>query len=222
VEAVREASSDLTRRERRKVEVRDRIVEAGIALFEERGFAATRVSEICARADIAHKTFFNHVPSKQDLLRAIARYSLEQLLADIDEARTRPGSTAERLRFFFHRIADNAEQAGPLRRELLNEIVHVAHDSGTEPEQARRLHAAFGSLVRDGLAGGDLSTRHGADTLTEMIMCAFYVLMFNWANLDGYPLRRQAESAAGFLVEAMSAFPARSGAKRSAPGRGNR
>jgi AcrR family transcriptional regulator len=204
VEAVRETASDLTRRERRKVEVRDRIVEAGIALFEERGFEATKVSEICERADIAHKTFFNHFPTKQDLLRAIARYSLDHLLDDIDEARGQSVSTAERLRFFFDRIADNAEQAGPLRRELLNELVHVAHDSGTEPEQARRLHAAFGALVRDGLAAGDLSPRYDADTLTEMVMGAFYVLMFNWANLDGYPLRRQAESAARFLAEAMS------------------
>lgn len=203
MEAVREAPSDLTRRERRKVEVRDRIVEAGIALFEERGFAATKVAEICERADIAHKTFFNYFPSKQDLLRAIALYSLDQLLADIEEARTRTGPTAERLGFFFTRIADRAEQAGPLRRELLNELVHVAHDSGTEPEQARKLHAAFGALVRDGLAAGDLSARHDADTLTEMVMGAFYVLMFNWANLDGYPLRRQAESAARFLADAM-------------------
>jgi AcrR family transcriptional regulator len=210
VEAVRETASDLSRRERRKVEVRDRIVEAGIGLFEERGFEETKVSEICERADIAHKTFFNHFPTKQDLLRAIARYSLDELLADIEEARAKVGSTGERLRFFFGRIADKAEQAGPLRRELLNEIVHVAHDSGTEPEQARKLHAAFGALVRDGLGAGDLSAKHDADTLTEMVMGAFYVLMFNWANLDGYPLRRQAESAAVFLAEAMSAEPARS------------
>ncbi len=34
-------------------------------------------------------------------------------------------------------------------------------------------------------------------------MGAFYVLMFNWANLDGYPLREQARATAAFLADSM-------------------
>jgi monoterpene epsilon-lactone hydrolase len=69
----------LTRRERRKIEMRERILEAAVALFDEHGFAATKVSEICEQADIAHKTFFNHFPSKQDLLSEIARERLNSV-----------------------------------------------------------------------------------------------------------------------------------------------
>ena len=145
--AVRETGNDLSRRERRKLEVRERILAAAMALFEGQGFTATKVADICEQADIAHKTFFNHFGSKQDLLREIARYALDQLLADIREARDQPGPTSRRLRFFFTRIADNADQAGPMRRELLTELIHVAHDAGDEPEQARLLHDAFGSIT---------------------------------------------------------------------------
>ena len=53
------------------------------------------------------------------------------------------------------------------------------------------------------MAAGDLSRRYDPDTLTEMLMGGFYVLMFNWANLDGYPLRDQAEETALFLADAM-------------------
>ncbi len=53
---------ELTRRERRKREVRGRILAAAVGLFDERGFGATKVAEICERADVAHKTFFNHFP----------------------------------------------------------------------------------------------------------------------------------------------------------------
>lgn len=179
-----------------------------MALFEEQGFTATKVADICDQADIAHKTFFNHFGSKQDLLREIARYALDQLLADIRQAREQPGSTRGRLLFFFTRVADNADQAGPMRRELLTELIHIAHETGNEPEQARLLHDAFGSIIHDGFAAGDLVAGHDADTLTEMVMGSFYVLMFNWANLDDYPLRRQAMSAARFLADSMmSAAP---------------
>ncbi len=201
--------SALSRRERRKLEVRNRILEAAVGLFDARGFADTKIAEICERADVAHKTLFNHFASKQDLLRELAQAALGSLLADIEAARKTPGSTRERLRFFFERIADNAEEAGPLRRELLSEMVHTAHEAGTEPEQARKLHEAFGALLREGRAAGELSREHSVQTQTEMLLGAFYALMFNWANLEGYPLRRQALAAARFLGDALCPSAAR-------------
>ena len=204
VDAARSIDSPLSRRDRRKLEVRSRILEAAVALFDGHGFAATKVADICEQADVAHKTFFNHFQSKQHLLSEIARDALEQLCTQIDEARRQPGSTRERLRYFFATIAGNAEAAGPMHRELVTEIIHAAHEAGTHPEQARRLHAAFGALVQDGRAAGDVTQRHDAATLTEMIIGAFYVLMFNWANLERYPLRKQARATARFLADSMT------------------
>ena len=37
-------------------------------LFGERGVDATKVVDICERADIAHQTFFNHFPRKREVL----------------------------------------------------------------------------------------------------------------------------------------------------------
>jgi len=124
-------------------------------------------------------------------------------LVDIEAVRKLPLSTGERIRRFFEQVADNAVEAGPMHRELLTEMVHTAHEAGNEGEQARQLHDAFGAIVADGLASGDLTRAHSADTLTEMLMGAFYVLMFNWANLDGYPLREQALATAAFLADSM-------------------
>lgn len=194
-----------TRRARRVREVRERILAAAVALFDERGFDATKVAEICERADVANKTFFNHFPTKNDLLRAIASIALEEFLAKIEAARKGPGGTRERLHALFGAIADDALAAGPMHRELLAEIIHVAHESGTEGEQARRLHAAFRAILRDGRAAGDVATAHALEVQTDMLLGAFYALMFNWANLDGYPLRRQALAAARFLADAFAA-----------------
>ena len=116
---------DLGRRERRKLEVRTRIREAGLALFEDRGIEATKVQDICEHADIAHKTFFNHFPTKRHLLREIAQDSLGQLLLDIEDARKLSVPTHEKIHAFFDSIADNAEAAGPMHRELLTEMVHI-------------------------------------------------------------------------------------------------
>jgi len=200
-----EGPPDLGRRERRKLEVHARILEAAAWHFEQDGFHETKIAAICDRADIAQKTFFNHFPSKQHLLREIARESMGELLADIESARKEERSTADRLESFFKRATERLAEAGPMNRELLTEVVHVVNESPDKSLHARKLHNAFGAIVEEGLENGEVTRRHDAETLTEMILGAYYVLMFNYANLDDYPIQRQAGAVARFLADALSA-----------------
>lgn len=193
-----------SRRERRKQEVRARILEASVALFEIHGFERTTVAAISERADVAQKTFFNHFTSKRHLLRDLAQYALSQLIADIEETSRQPGSTRSRIHHFFESVASTADAAGPMHRELFSEIIQVAHQTGSEKEHARQLHDAFNRIIREGAALGDITENHTQETLTEMLMGGYYVLMFNWANLDHYPLREQALATARFLADAVS------------------
>ena len=199
------ALPELSRRERRKLEIRTRIVESAMVLFDRNGIEATTITEIRRAADVAHKTFFNYFPTKQHLLRAIAEEALSEFLVLIVSARERGGSAAARLRWLFDRIADRCIEAGPMHRELLAELIHVAHTSGSEPEQVRLLHAAFRGIVVDGVASGEMVVRQGVDTATEAVLGSFYALMFNWTHLDDYPLRKQARALVRFLTEAMTA-----------------
>ena len=194
--------AELSRRERRKLEVRERILGAAIALFDARGFRETTVAEICVRADVAHKTFFNHFPSKNDLFRELAGRGLEQVLVDIEDARKRGRSTRERLELFFTAVADSATH-----RELLTDLVHAVHESPDKSVRARKLHDAIGAIVSDGLELGDVTRRHDPETLGEMILGAYYVLMFSFANMDDFPIRKQAKAAARFLADALARAP---------------
>ncbi|OPC78125.1 hypothetical protein B4N89_38660 [Embleya scabrispora] len=55
-------------RERKKAQTRDAIRTAALDLFEEQGFEATTVDRICARANVAHRTFFRYYECKEALL----------------------------------------------------------------------------------------------------------------------------------------------------------
>lgn len=195
--------ADLTRRERRKLEVRSRILEAAIELFDEQGFDATKVSEISDRADVAHKTFFNHFPSKQHVLEEIARVGLDEQLAGIEELRKQPMSTRERLLLFFDWLADRSEEAGVMRPELVHEIIRFTHANHPEGV-ARKLHDALGSIIHDGIEAGDVTLAHDEETLVEMLLGAYYALMLSWTNFEGYPLRERARAAARFLAGAIA------------------
>ncbi|WP_329001043.1 TetR/AcrR family transcriptional regulator [Kribbella sp. NBC_00709] len=46
----------------RAARTRDRLLTAALELFTERGYDATSVSEIAARAGVTEMTFFRHFP----------------------------------------------------------------------------------------------------------------------------------------------------------------
>jgi AcrR family transcriptional regulator len=55
VSAVTEKAAPLTERGRR---TRDKLLEAARDVFEEKGYAATRMSDIAARAGVSHGTTY--------------------------------------------------------------------------------------------------------------------------------------------------------------------
>ena len=74
-------------------------------LCESKVAGETRVADVCDRADIAQKTFFNHFPTKLDLLREIAHAGVEQLMFDIEDIRKADLGTPERIHRFFDTVA---------------------------------------------------------------------------------------------------------------------
>ena len=69
----------LSRRERKKQENQQRILEAALDLFETQGVEATTIEAIAEAADISRGTFFNYFPTKESLLSAIAAEELRDL-----------------------------------------------------------------------------------------------------------------------------------------------
>jgi AcrR family transcriptional regulator len=207
-ESLRDPDPKPSRRERRKLELRARILEIAEELFSEQGFSETRVADVCERADIAQKTFFNHFPTKLDLLREIAHAGVEQLMFEIEDIRKADLGTRDRIFHFFDTVTMHVLEAGPKNRELLVELVHlISGDSTVRSEQVRRLHAAFQGIVEDGLLQGDVTRRHDPAALTEMILGAYYVLIFNYANLDDFPVRERGQAAARILADVLAPRP---------------
>lgn len=76
---------------------RERVLQAGLELFGERGYHATSIAEIGERAGIAKSVLYHHFGSKAGLYGAIAEAETGLLLERVARAvPTRPG--APRLR----------------------------------------------------------------------------------------------------------------------------
>ena len=73
-------------RERKKIKARLAIERAALELVLERGYDGTTVEDICERAEVSKKTFFNYFPSKAAVVtgRVNAFPDPDQLIAMMD------------------------------------------------------------------------------------------------------------------------------------------
>jgi AcrR family transcriptional regulator len=142
----------------------ERLTEAAMALFEERGYARTTVGDIAARAGLTERTFFNHFTDKREVLFA----GSEQFVARIVEAaRAVPRSVApldvvvaayeatsdffeERRAFARRRSALIAAHPELQERELVKLLVVAA--ALTKVLEERGVSAAAATLAAE--AGG--------------------------------------------------------------------
>jgi AcrR family transcriptional regulator len=65
---------------------REKILEAGLQLFGERGYEATSISEIGERAEITKSVLYHYFPSKGDLYREIVEAENRDLLERVAAA----------------------------------------------------------------------------------------------------------------------------------------
>ncbi|MFN3861751.1 MAG: TetR/AcrR family transcriptional regulator [Roseateles sp.] len=88
-----------TPRQRRKDARPQELLDAALALFVEKGFAATRSEEVAARAGVAKGTLYRYYPSKEELFKAMVRESLsDHIVASAAQAAQHEGRIAELLR----------------------------------------------------------------------------------------------------------------------------
>jgi AcrR family transcriptional regulator len=99
-------SGQPTLRDRRRAELRDRIVGAALRLFAAHGFDAVTVEEIAAAAGISLSTLFRHVPGKDELLVDVVRTGRARIVANFER---RP-ATEPASKSLAHAILQRTEQ----------------------------------------------------------------------------------------------------------------
>jgi AcrR family transcriptional regulator len=72
-----------TLRQRHAERTRAALAAAALELFEERGYQATTIDDIAARADVAPRTFFRYFPTKESVLFADGAARLERITQEL-------------------------------------------------------------------------------------------------------------------------------------------
>jgi len=169
------------RRERRRVETRERIFRAALRLFADRGFTATTVEDITEAADVGKGTFFNYFPSKEHVLAAFGAMQVDKIAAATSDPATAKRPSREVLRRMVHALAEEPGRSPALVRALLTaNLTSKAVRELMLANLARAwklLSALFARAQERGVIRRDVQPLQLARTMQQM----FFGTLFLWA-----------------------------------------
>lgn len=204
-------------RERKKLEVRERLLDEARTLFAEDDPASVSVDRIAEAAGVSRATFFNYFPSKGALLDELARRMTGRLARYLEEVRAEGQPLSPTLVRWFGRSVETIRRSEPMSRLLFARAFAGADESELRAAQMSDVHRAYAALVRDAQARGEVPQEADATFHAEMIAGAMTTLLNNWLNNAAYPLEERAAKTARFLAAAIVADGSEARAAASAP-----
>ena len=198
----------VNRIERRRLEFRERITQAALRLFESQGVAETSVAAIIKEADIAHKTFFNHFPTKDHLLEHIACSFADNAYATFREGFTRQADPGKRIAYCLLNIAKALEHVNPHYKALLNVyLISGAAAGDLQLRQREQFSAVIRQIVGDADAAGLLKPGVGVDTGTEVVVGLCVATLLNWSLEDAFPIVAKMNAVIAFINASLFLVP---------------
>ncbi|TDP97353.1 TetR/AcrR family transcriptional regulator [Labedaea rhizosphaerae] len=165
------------RREANRERMRTRLLEAALALFAERGYEATTITDIAERADVARQTVLNHYPHKRDFVLAWGASRRDRIA---EQARL-DGPAAANLHRFFAAFARMNEDERELTRAL-----HI----GPRADEARvyqwPVADAVVAAVERGIEDGEFAADLDARAAAEVVTAVYFDTLTRWL-VDGPP-----------------------------------
>ena len=172
-----------SRRERKKQETRQRLLECAWRLFQGHGYDDTTVEEITDAADVAKGTFFNYFQTKEALLDELALWRIDLLGSHVLAADDVPEGAVARIK---RMVRAMAAEFSP-ERELPQHLFIARISAPIRRESAHRLGSIMHDLVQQGQASGEIRADVDAGLIARLLITsAFHHFMWFHPPKDGH------------------------------------
>jgi AcrR family transcriptional regulator len=171
----------MDRRERKKQETRQRLIESAWDLFQERGYDHTTVADITEAADVAKGTFFNYFATKEAIVDRIAVWRIELLGDHVLGGSDVPQSAVERIKLLLRAMGGEfSPEQGLVRHMARTRLGHHGRR-----ESAHRLGSLVYELVVQGQARGEIRDDVEPGFVVHLLMASFFHHVGRWWHSEG-------------------------------------
>ena len=200
---------------RRKAARPGEIVEAALALFSEKGFAATRLDEIAARAGVSKGALYLYFATKEDLFQAVVTRAVAPDLERVRAfARAHEGTFAELLSILVRLLARTAAtgSVGPIAKTVIGEsrnfpkLARHWHDAVVMPMLALIAGAIEAAQSKNEVRPGD-ARLYALQVASPIVMGMLWRETFVPGGAEPFDLGRLADQHVRTLLQGLLARP---------------
>ncbi|MEX0664548.1 MAG: TetR/AcrR family transcriptional regulator [Acidimicrobiia bacterium] len=156
----------------------NRLLDAGLRVFAERGYHASRVDDVVRAAKASHGTFYLYFTNKEDLLRALAVDCAQELtrLAETIGPVTPDEAGRAELRAFLGRFLDTYRRYGPVIRAWMEDQVGDREVDRLGVKAFTAIGDNLGQRMREAGVDGEVSDEAAVGALMAMLERFSYAL----------------------------------------------
>ena len=182
-----------------------RILDAAVAVFAERGFHSSRVSDIAARADVADGTIYLYFKNKEEILMAAINSAFDAFMKHARTEVAAIASPVEKLRrlAFLHlqAMGANRNMAIVFQMELRQSVRFLeafSHHQMVEYFEVVR------ECIREGKTRGIFRPELNEKIAANCFFGALDEMVTSWVLADkDYPLAQAAESVSNIILQGL-------------------
>ncbi len=179
---------NMSLRQKRKIETKNRIFEVSGKLFKEKGFESTTIDEITKEAGIAKGTFFNYFPTKESLVFYFAEQKAELIYGLTEKEAIKHLHTKERIKKLLVALAESYENDKELTKLLFFEYRRYIEDSRNNPDKGRKPHYRLIKVLLDLLQEGikKREVKESTDTImaAEILNAIYFHTLMMWLKSE--------------------------------------
>jgi TetR/AcrR family transcriptional regulator len=171
---------------------RERLLEAGTALFAERGYNGTFIREIVDRAGVTKPMLYYYFKSKEGIFYTILDGAAEQqevILAQVLEA---PGAVLDRLIYLYRRIYEGLIEYQNLFKMIYNLVFGPRQGAPDYDinQYHRRMVDAIKTIYLEGLARGEVKEADADEVAILVLSLLDFCLHMEYVNLGSSDPKR--------------------------------
>lgn len=154
----------ISRRDRKKTQVLNTLVDIAMELFLNKGFEETTIADITKSVDIGTGTFYNYFQSKEDILKYVLAQSLDQAkesLENLSKSTIQPQEKISQILVTLGKIFED-------NRQLFSLCIN--HLGLKQPPHGTQFKDILISIIDEGQKNGDFRKTIPIEMVTETFM----------------------------------------------------
>ena len=173
---------ELTKRQQKALQTKEKIYDAAIKLFEKNGYENVLIEDITKAAKVATGTFYLYYKSKKDLMYA----TIEKYNQCSDKAYERVREMTDFKEKLLKYVEYYYEEVQKVGRQMLRALVGNNILDGADVINApeRSIYRVMNILLQEGMEQGALSKEYCLAYYEQIIVAALLGVDYYWCTRD--------------------------------------